>query len=55
MISALCVQVVIQILQAYGSVLGNALNCAVLVLMDAGEAMTGLPVACTCVVVEERD
>ncbi|KAL3805815.1 hypothetical protein HJC23_007776 [Cyclotella cryptica] len=49
------IQVVIQILQADGSVLGTALNCAVLALMDAGVAMRGLPVACTCVVVEGRD
>ncbi|KAL7477553.1 hypothetical protein ACHAW6_003360 [Cyclotella cf. meneghiniana] len=49
------IQVVIQILQADGSVLGTALNCAVLALMDAGVAMTGLPVACTCLVVEWRN
>ncbi|KAL7477769.1 hypothetical protein ACHAW6_003566 [Cyclotella cf. meneghiniana] len=48
-------RMVIQILQAYGSVFGTALNCAVLVLIDAGVAMTGLLVACTCVVVEEWD
>lgn len=45
------IQVVIQIVQADGSVLGSATNCAVMALMDAGVAMRGLPVAATCVVV----
>jgi ribonuclease PH len=45
------VQVVVQIVQADGSVLGTAVNCAVMALMDAGVAMKGLPVASTCVVV----
>ena len=46
------IQVVLQIVQADGSVLGSAVNCAVLALMDAGVAMRGLPVASTCVVVD---
>ncbi|KAL7474271.1 hypothetical protein ACHAW6_000251 [Cyclotella cf. meneghiniana] len=46
------IQVVVRILQADGSVLGTALNCAVLALMDAGVAMRSLPVACTFVIVE---
>ncbi|EED91989.1 predicted protein, partial [Thalassiosira pseudonana CCMP1335] len=33
------IQVVIQIVQADGSVLGSATNCAVMALMDAGVAM----------------
>ena len=45
------IQVVLQIVAADGSVLGTAVNCAVLALMDAGVAMGGLPVASTCVVV----
>jgi len=45
------IQVVIQIVQADGCVLGSAVNCAVLALMDAGVAMGGLPVAVTCVAV----
>ena len=44
------IQVVVQIVQADGSVLGTAVNCAVMALMDAGLAMRGLPVASTCVV-----
>ena len=42
---------VVQIVQADGSVLGTAVNCAVMALMDAGVAMSGLPVASTCAVV----
>ena len=48
------IQVVIQIVQADGSVLGSAVNCAVLALMDAGVAMRGLPVASTCVVIRKN-
>jgi ribonuclease PH len=46
------IQVVIQIVQADGSVLGTAVNCAVMALMDAGIAMRGLAVAATCVAVK---
>ncbi|KAL7467722.1 hypothetical protein ACHAXS_007965 [Conticribra weissflogii] len=46
------IQVVIQIVQADGGVLGSAVNCALLALMDAGVAMRGVPVASTCVVVD---
>ena len=42
------IQVVIQIVQADGSVLGTAVNCAIMALMDAGIAMRGLAVAATC-------
>ncbi|KAL7444088.1 hypothetical protein ACHAXH_009934 [Discostella pseudostelligera] len=48
------IQVVLQIVQADGSVLGSAVNCAVLALMDAGVAMRGLPIASTCVVIDAR-
>lgn len=48
------IQVVVQIVQADGSVLGTAVNCAVMALMDAGVAMRGLPVATTCVFVGKR-
>ena len=46
------IQLVIQILLVDGNVFGTKLNCAVSVLMDVGVAMQGLPVSCTCVVVE---
>ncbi len=49
------IQVVIQIVQADGSVLGSAVNCAVLALMDAGVAMKGLPIASTCVVIDKDE
>lgn len=45
------IQIVIQVVQADGSVLGSAVNCAVLALLDAGVAMWGMPVASTCVVI----
>ena len=45
------IQVVIQIVQADGAVLGSAVNCAALALMDAGVAMRGMPVASTCAVI----
>jgi hypothetical protein len=45
------IQVVIQIVQSDGSVLGTAVNCAVMALMDAGIAMRGLAVAATCVTI----
>mmetsp|Transcript_21475 Transcript_21475/g.44665 ORF Transcript_21475/g.44665 Transcript_21475/m.44665 type:complete len:310 (+) Transcript_21475:181-1110(+) len=45
------IQVVIQIVQADGGALGTSLNCAVLALMDAGVAMRGVPVASTCIVI----
>lgn len=48
------IQVVIQIVQADGSVLGTAVNCAEMALVDAGVAMKGLPVASTCVVVSRQ-
>lgn len=48
------IQVVVQIVQADGSVLGTAVNCAALALMDAGVAMRGLPVATTCLVVGKQ-
>lgn len=47
------IQVVIQIVQADGSVLGTAVNCAVMALMDAGIAMRGLSVAATCVAINK--
>lgn len=47
------IQVVIQIVQADGSVLGTAVNCAVMALMDAGIAMRGLAVAATCVAINK--
>lgn len=35
----------------HGSVLGTAVNCAVMALMDAGIAMRGLAVAATCIAI----
>jgi len=45
------IQVVIQIVQADGSVLGSAVNCAILALLDAGIAMKNLLVATTCCII----
>ena len=45
------IQVVIQIVSSDGSVLGTAVNCAGMALMDAGIAMRGLAVAATCVTI----
>ena len=42
-------------MQADGSVLGSAINCAVLALLDAGVAMRGVLVATTCVVYDDDD
>jgi ribonuclease PH len=39
-----------EVVQANGLVLGSAINCAVLVLLNAGIAMRGVLVATTCVV-----
>lgn len=47
------IQVIVQVVQADGSVLGSAVNCALLALLDAGVAMRGMPVATTCVVFDE--
>ena len=49
------IQVVVQIIHTDGSVFGTAVNCATLALMDAGIAMRGLPVACTCVAFGKSD
>lgn len=47
------IQVVVQVIQADGGVLGTAANCAVMALMDACVAIRGLPVASTFVVVSK--
>jgi ribonuclease PH len=39
-----------EVVQANGLVLGSAINCAVLALLDAGVAMRGVLVATMCVV-----
>jgi hypothetical protein len=44
-----------EVVQADGSVLGSAINCAVLALLDAGIAMRGVLVATTCVVYDDDD
>ena len=44
------IEVVIQVIKADGSVVGTALNAAVLALMDAGIRMKSLSVATTCMV-----
>ncbi len=44
-----------EVVQADGSVLGSAINCAVLALLDAGVAMRGVLVATTCVVFDNGD
>lgn len=48
------VEVVLQVIQDDGSVLAAALHAAVAALMDAGVAMTNLPVATTFLVVPEQ-
>ncbi|KAL3807038.1 hypothetical protein ACHAXA_010425 [Cyclostephanos tholiformis] len=49
------IQVIVQIVQADGSTLGSAINCALLALLDAGIAMRGVPVATTCAVFDDED
>jgi hypothetical protein len=44
-----------EVVQADGSVLGSAINCAVLALLDAGVAMPGVLVATTCIVYDNND
>ncbi len=44
-----------EVVQADGLVLGSAINCAVLALLDAGVAMRGVLVAITCVVFDDGD
>ena len=44
------IEIVVQIIKADGSVVGTALNAAVLALMDAGVLMNSLPIATTFVV-----
>ncbi len=44
-----------EVVQADGLVLGSAINCAVLALLDAGIAMRGVLVATTCVVFDDGD
>jgi hypothetical protein len=41
--------------QADGSFLGSAINCAVLALLDAGIVMRGVLVVTTCVVYDDDD
>lgn len=49
------IEIVLQVIQADGSVLGTALNASVLALMDAGIPMNFLPIATTCLVVKTND
>jgi ribonuclease PH len=44
-----------EVVQTNGLVLGSAINCAVLALLDAGVAMRGVLVATTCVVFDNGD
>ncbi len=44
-----------EVVQANRLVLGSAINCAVLVLLDAGVAMRGVLVATTCVEFDNGD
>lgn len=44
------IEIVIQVIKADGSILGTALNTAVLALLDAGVVMRSLPVGTTCLV-----
>jgi ribonuclease PH len=49
------IQVVIQIVQADGSVLASAVNCAILALLDAGVAMRTLAMATTCCIIVDKN
>lgn len=42
------IEVVIQVMKADGSVVGTALNTAVVALLDAGIQMKSIPIATTC-------
>lgn len=42
------IEIVIQVMKADGSVIGTALNAAVVALLDAGIQMTSIPIATTC-------
>jgi len=44
------IEIVIQVINADGSLVGTALNATVLALMDAGVLMSSLPVTTTCLV-----
>ena len=44
-----------EVVQVDGSVLGSAINCTVLALLDAGVAMRGVLVAATCIVYDDDD
>ncbi len=44
-----------EVVQADRLVLGSAINCTVLVLLDAGVTMRGVLVAITCVVFDDGD
>jgi ribonuclease PH len=44
-----------EVVQADGLVLGSAINCAVLALLDVGIAMRGVLVATTCIVFDSGD
>jgi len=44
------IEIVVQVIKADGSLVGTALNAAVLALMDAGVLMGSLPVTTTCLV-----
>eukprot|EP00566_Odontella_aurita_P017073 CAMPEP_0113578052 /NCGR_PEP_ID=MMETSP0015_2-20120614/29243_1 /TAXON_ID=2838 /ORGANISM="Odontella" /LENGTH=269 /DNA_ID=CAMNT_0000481767 /DNA_START=14 /DNA_END=826 /DNA_ORIENTATION=- /assembly_acc=CAM_ASM_000160 len=44
------IEVVVQVIRADGSVLGTAVNAAVMALLDAGIEMNGVPAATTCLV-----
>lgn len=44
------IEIVLQVIQADGSVLGNSINAAVLALMDAGIEMKSIPIGTTCLI-----
>jgi hypothetical protein len=44
-----------EVVQANGLVLGSAINCVVLALLDAGIVMRGVLVATTCIMFDDGD
>ena len=44
------IEIVIQVINADGSIIGTSLNAAVLALLDAEISMKSLPIATTCLI-----
>lgn len=44
------IEIVIEVINADGSMIGTSLNAVVLALLDAGISMKSLPIAITCLI-----